>query len=91
MFCSVGVMAYNEEENIADAIGTILGQQLSSCEITELFVVASGCSDGTVPIVRDIASRDRRVRLIEEPERNGKASAINLFLAAATAPVRDTG
>ena len=35
----------------------------------------------------DIADRDPRVRLIEQPQREGKASAINLFVAAATAPV----
>jgi hypothetical protein len=80
-------MAYNEEENIADAIETILGPELLNGTIAELIVVASGCDDRTVPIVREIAGRDERVRLIEEPERNGKASAINLFLGAATAPV----
>jgi hypothetical protein len=80
-------MAYNEEANIAEAIASILGQELGSSRIEELIVVASGCDDGTVPIVKDIASRDRRVRLIEQPTREGKASAINLFLAAATAPV----
>src|SRR3954468_6828766 len=85
--CSVGIMAYNEEANIADAIGTILGQRLSVSRVAELIVVASGCEDGTVPIVREIAGRDPRVRLIEQPEREGKASAINLFLAAATSPV----
>src|SRR4051794_37409582 len=85
--CSVGIMAYNEEENIADAIGTILGQALHSSHVAELIVVASGCEDGTVPIVSEIADRDSRVRLIEQPDREGKASAINLFLAAATSPV----
>src|SRR3954464_10829695 len=85
--CSVGIMAYNEEENIADAIGTILGQTLQASHVAELIVVASGCEDGTVAIVSDIASRDSRVRLIEQPIREGKASAINLFLAAATSPV----
>ena len=85
--CSVGIMAYNEEENIADAIGSILGQELRSGRIDELIVVASGCDDDTVPIVREIASRERRLRLIEQPEREGKASAINLFLAAALSPV----
>lgn len=80
-------MAYNEEANIADAIGTVLGQELSSSHIAELIVVASGCEDGTVAIVSDIARRDPRVRLIEQPKREGKASAINLFLAAATTPV----
>jgi poly-beta-1,6-N-acetyl-D-glucosamine synthase len=85
--CSVGIMAYNEEANIADAIGTVLGQELTSSHIAELIVVASGCEDGTVPIVNGIASRDPRVRLIDQPQREGKASAINLFLGAATSPV----
>ena len=85
--CSVGIMAYNEEANIADAIGTILGQKLTSSRIAELIVVASGCEDKTVAIVSDIARRDPRVRVIEQERREGKASAINLFLAAATSPV----
>ena len=85
--CSVGIMAYNEEANIADAIDSILRQELTSSQIAELIVVASGCDDRTVPIVSEIADRDPRVRLIEQPQREGKASAINLFLAAATSPV----
>jgi biofilm PGA synthesis N-glycosyltransferase PgaC len=85
--CSAGIMAYNEEANIADAIGTILGQELRSSHIAELIVVASGCEDATVAIVSEIAERDPRVRLIEQPQREGKASAINLFLAAAGSPV----
>src|SRR4051812_21575881 len=85
--CSVGIMAYNEEANIADAIASILGQELKSGHVAELIVVASGCDDGTVPIVSDIAGNDPRVRLIEQPVREGKASAINLFLAAARSPV----
>jgi biofilm PGA synthesis N-glycosyltransferase PgaC len=85
--CSVGIMAYNEEANIADAIGTVLGQELTSSHIAELIVVASGCEDGTVAIVSEIAGRDPCVRLIEQPVREGKASAINLFLGAATSPL----
>jgi poly-beta-1,6-N-acetyl-D-glucosamine synthase len=80
-------MAYNEEENIADAIGAILDQKLNSSHIAELIVVASGCEDRTVPIVSEIVGRDPRVRLIEQQRREGKASAINLFISAATAPV----
>jgi poly-beta-1,6-N-acetyl-D-glucosamine synthase len=85
--CSVGIMAYNEEANIADAIGAILGAKLTAGHISELIVVASGCEDRTVPIVSDIACRDPRVRLIEQKNREGKASAINLFIGAATSPV----
>jgi poly-beta-1,6-N-acetyl-D-glucosamine synthase len=85
--CSVGIMAYNEEASIADAIGAILGQPLTSRRITELIVVASGCEDRTAEIVSDIARQDPRVRLIEQERREGKASAINLFISVARSPV----
>jgi poly-beta-1,6-N-acetyl-D-glucosamine synthase len=86
--CSVGIMAYNEEANIADAIETILGQAVtSSGSVTELIVVASGCEDRTTAIVADISRHDPRVRLIEQERREGKASAINLFISAARSPV----
>lgn len=85
--CSVGIMAYNEQANIAAAVGSILGQEITSGRITELIVVASGCQDRTTDIVASIVRRDQRVRLIEQERREGKASAINLFIGAARAPV----
>jgi poly-beta-1,6-N-acetyl-D-glucosamine synthase len=85
--CSVGVMAYNEEANIAHALDSILRQELTQKQIREVIVVASGCQDRTVPIVADIATREPRVRLIEQERREGKASAINLFIGAAKCPV----
>jgi hypothetical protein len=85
--CSVGVMAYNEEANIAAALDSILQQQPAVGRIAELIVVASGCEDRTAAIVADIAGRDQRVHLIEQARREGKASAINLFIGAAHAPV----
>jgi glycosyltransferase involved in cell wall biosynthesis len=84
---SVGVMAYNEQANIAAAIDSILRQQPAAGRIAELIVVASGCEDRTAAIVADIVRSDRRVRLIEEERREGKASAINLFIGAARSPV----
>jgi hypothetical protein len=85
--CSVGVMAYNEEANIAAAIDTILGQRLTAGSVTELIVVASGCEDRTAAIVAEIAGRDPRVRLIEQQRREGKAAAINLFIGMARSPI----
>jgi biofilm PGA synthesis N-glycosyltransferase PgaC len=85
--CSVGVMAYNEEANIAHALDSILRQEVTRKQIREVIVVASGCQDRTVPIVADIATREPRVRLIEQERREGKASAINLFIGAAKCPV----
>jgi biofilm PGA synthesis N-glycosyltransferase PgaC len=80
-------MAYNEEANIAHAIDAVLGDQHAMAEIKELIVVASGCTDRTADIVAAIARGDPRVRLIVQERREGKASAINLFISAARSPV----
>jgi len=85
--CSVGIMAYNEEANIADAVESVLEQRLTSSRIAELIVVASGCQDRTCEIVASMAGRDPRIRLLEQKRREGKASAINLFISAARSPV----
>jgi len=85
--CSIGIMAYNEEANIARTITAVLKQKGPSLHIDEVIVVASGCTDNTVPIVREIAEREERVRLCIQEKREGKASAINLFLKEATSEV----
>src|SRR5487761_1987115 len=87
MRCAVGIMAYNEAANIASAIKSILQQPTERVELQEIIVVASGCTDSTVPIVTELAKNDPRIRLIVQERREGKASAINLFLAEAKAPV----
>ena len=85
--CSVGIMAYNEEANIATAVRGILGQRLTAGRIAELIVVASGCTDQTVPVVSRLAREDERIRVIVQSRREGKAAAINLFLSAARSPI----
>jgi cellulose synthase/poly-beta-1,6-N-acetylglucosamine synthase-like glycosyltransferase len=82
--CSVGVTAYNEEENIGPLLAALIDQHLHRVEIAEIIVVASACTDRTVPIVQEYQARDSRIKLIEQPRREGKTSAVNLFLAAAT-------
>jgi biofilm PGA synthesis N-glycosyltransferase PgaC len=85
--CSIGIMAYNEEPNIGRTIHAVLQQQGPSLRIEEVIVVASGCTDRTVPIVAEIALQEPRVRLCIQEKREGKASAINLFLKQALSPV----
>lgn len=81
--CSVGVTAYNEEENIGPLLAALIDQHLHRVEIGEIIVVASACTDRTVPIVREYMARDPRVKLIEQARREGKTSAVNLFIGAA--------
>lgn len=78
--CSVGITAHNEAKNIGKLLEALLAQELERVEISEIIVVASGCTDNTCDIVRAYEKRDPRVKLFEQQKREGKTSAINLFL-----------
>ncbi|HZQ08960.1 MAG TPA: glycosyltransferase [Anaerolineae bacterium] len=78
--CSVGITAHNEEANIAKLLDAMLAQELNEVAITEIIVVASGCTDHTCDYVREYEKRDPRIKLFEQTQREGKTSAINLFL-----------
>jgi biofilm PGA synthesis N-glycosyltransferase PgaC len=82
--CSVGITAYNEEANIGRLLQAMIEQRLFEVAITEIIVVASGCTDRTEEIVREYMTRDSRIQLHAQPEREGKTSAINVFLANAS-------
>ena len=81
--CSVGITAYNEEANIAKLLAAMLAQELNQVEITEIVVVASGCTDNTVSIIQEYLSKDSRIKMIVQDNREGKTSAINRFLQVA--------
>lgn len=79
--CAMGIMAYNEERNIGRLLEAVVTQRTSVADLVEIVVVASGCTDGTEEIVRSWAARDPRIRLVTQAKREGKASAINVFLS----------
>ena len=81
---SIGVMAYNEEANLGRLLRSIISQGFTHFCLKEIFVVASGCTDRTEEIVQDVMKDDQRIQLIIQPRRQGKASAINLFLSRAS-------
>jgi cellulose synthase/poly-beta-1,6-N-acetylglucosamine synthase-like glycosyltransferase len=78
--CSIGITAHNEEANIAQIIKAVLGQRLHQVEISEIIVVASGCTDRTEDIVREYTAFDPRIKLYVQEKREGKTSAVNVFL-----------
>ncbi len=82
--CSVGITAHNEEANMAQILEAMLNQRLHLVEIAEIIVVASGCTDRTEAIVREFMATDPRIQLFVQERREGKTSAINVFLAHAT-------
>lgn len=78
--CSVGIMAHNEAANIGGLLEALRAQRTATVRIVEIVVVASGCTDETESIVCSQATRDPRIRLLVQAQREGKASAINEFL-----------
>lgn len=77
---TVGICAYNEEQAIAKSIESIFGQTLKEVSVREIIVVASGCTDNTVPIVKELMAEHPSITLIVQEKREGKNSAINAYL-----------
>ncbi|MBE2200483.1 MAG: glycosyltransferase [Anaerolinea sp.] len=84
VLCTVGIFAHNEEANIGSLLLNMREQRLQTVEIREIIVVSSGSTDHTDEIVHKYAAQDPRVKLLVQEQREGKASAINLFLRQMT-------
>jgi biofilm PGA synthesis N-glycosyltransferase PgaC len=84
---SVGIFVYNEEKNIKHILNALLKQKENKILIKEIIVVSSACTDNTDNIVRDFSKKNKKIRLIPQEKREGKASAINLFLKNAKSPL----
>ncbi|MDX1607683.1 MAG: glycosyltransferase [Candidatus Spechtbacterales bacterium] len=88
---SAGVFAHNEEKNIAKLLEALLQQQLNKVELDEIIIVASGCTDKTVEIAEQFQKQqntnnkpqDTNIKILVQEKREGKVSAINLFLQEA--------
>ncbi|HMQ29567.1 MAG TPA: glycosyltransferase [Chloroflexaceae bacterium] len=85
--CTIGVLAYNEERNIVQVLRSLVAQRLYACEVDEILVIASGCTDRTVPLAQEFARQHPMVRVVAEAERAGKAAAINHLIALARSEV----
>ena len=78
---SVLVPAYNEERVIEATVRSLLAADYRALEI----IVIDDCSqDHTAQIVAGLAADDARIRLLELPQNQGKALALNAGIVAAT-------
>lgn len=78
---AVGVMVYNEAENLGPLLELLRVIRGPSLEVAAIVVVSSGSTDESVAIARRQAAVDVRVSVIEDRRRRGKATAINQFLS----------
>jgi cellulose synthase/poly-beta-1,6-N-acetylglucosamine synthase-like glycosyltransferase len=82
MQVTIGICAHNEEKNIGKLLKNLINEDFEF-DLKEIMVVASGCTDRTEEIVRKLEKENKKVKLIVEKKRKGKASAVNLILKKA--------
>ena len=63
-FFSIGVPIYNTEKYMARCLDSILSQSFTDFEIV---CVDDGGSDNSIPIVREYAQKDSRIRIVSKP------------------------
>jgi glycosyltransferase involved in cell wall biosynthesis len=72
-----GVVAFNEERRLAAAVESLFHQDLPpGTRWRSLWIVASGCTDRTTEVAQWLAARHPEIRVVVQPERRGKASAL---------------
>ncbi len=87
MKIDIGIMVYNEEKNISQLLETLLNQKLKIVEIKNIFVILSGCTDRSPIIVKNYGRKYPQIKPLVQKKREGKASAVNLFLQNAQSDI----
>lgn len=77
---SVVIPVYNAEEYIADTLKNIVSQSLYEIEI---IIINDHSSDNTLNILKEIASSDERIRIIDNAVNIGAGISRNIGLSEA--------
>lgn len=76
----VCVAIYNEEKAVASMIKSLFSQKMPLGFGIHLVIIASGCTDLTIPKIKEFIKQEYSISLIEEETRTGKTSAlVHLF------------
>jgi len=80
MNVSIVVPAHNEAANIRRVLTALLEQKTSVAQILEIVVVASGCTDDTANVAREVGRGRPGMHVHVQERREGKVAAINMYL-----------
>jgi cellulose synthase/poly-beta-1,6-N-acetylglucosamine synthase-like glycosyltransferase len=80
MNVSICVPAHNEAANIRRLLAALLEQRMRLARIVEIVVVASGCTDDTAEVAREIGRGRPGMHVHVQERREGKVAAINAYL-----------
>ncbi|MDQ3008883.1 MAG: glycosyltransferase [bacterium] len=77
---SVIIPVYNEQENIAATIDSVLKNKR---RLMEIIVVNDGSTDGSLKVIRKIQAKHRSIIKVIKIKNSGKAAALNVGIQAA--------
>ncbi len=78
---TLGISAYNEQENIENILNSICGQKQENFQIDRIYVYSDGSTDKTDLIVRAFSQKEGKVALVSDGRRLGKTARVNQFFA----------
>jgi glycosyltransferase involved in cell wall biosynthesis len=78
---TIGIPAYNEEQNIEAFLRSIGNQKIAHFVLTEVLVYSDASSDNTNLLVRNVARKNPRIKLIKGTSRKGKYFRVNELFA----------
>lgn len=81
----MGICASDSSEGLPSLVATLTREDYGSAFLMDkLIVVASGCPLPVISALEESARRDDRILVITEPERRGKAEAVNRIVENST-------
>ena len=75
---TVGTVAFNEGRSIARTLQSILVATQPLGNVSEVIVVASGCTDQTVEQVRRVVETSPTIQLVDGTQRLSKCEGLNV-------------
>jgi cellulose synthase/poly-beta-1,6-N-acetylglucosamine synthase-like glycosyltransferase len=79
---TIGVCASDSAPSLLSVLRTLRSEDFgSSFRMRRIVVVASGCPGGILSKLASASKEDERIEVITEPERRGKAEAVNRIMA----------
>ncbi|MCR4324999.1 MAG: glycosyltransferase family 2 protein [Candidatus Curtissbacteria bacterium] len=76
---TIGIPAYNEQENISSLLDSISAQKQKSYKVEKIIIVADGCTDSTEDIIKKRMKSNKLINLMVGAKREGKAKALNII------------
>lgn len=78
---SIGICAADSAANLDRLLALIESESYpTGLMLRKIVLVASGCEPKAMAFARELARRDQRFVLVEEPRRTGKSAAINMII-----------